>query len=105
MQPLFYSTGQVARELGITLAAVRILCENHVMAAETTPGGQLRIPASEVERIKRDGLPPIPRPLPVGSAAVARNGSGRNGYPEPPAEPSYEVSSAAGQVAITRSTL
>lgn len=105
MQPLFFSTGQVARELGITLAAVRILCENRIIAAETTPGGQLRVPASEVERVKRDGLPPIPRPLPVGSTAAVRNGTGSNGYPELPAEPSYEVSSAADQVAITRSTL
>jgi excisionase family DNA binding protein len=40
MQQLFYSTGQVARQLGITLATVRFLCENGVIAAETTPGGQ-----------------------------------------------------------------
>jgi hypothetical protein len=106
MQHLFFSTGQVARQLGTTLAAVRILCENRVIAAETTPGGQLRVPASEVERLKRDGLPPIPRPLPIGSAPSARNGpAGREGFPESPAEPSYEVSSAADEVAITRSTL
>ena len=102
----FFSTGQVARQLGTTLAAVRTLCENRVIAAETTPGGQLRVPASEVERLKRDGLPPIPRPLPIGAAPPTRNGTaGRNGYPESPAEPSYEVSSAADEVAITRSTL
>ncbi len=106
MQHLFYSTGQVARQLGTTLAAVRILCENRVIAAETTPGGQLRVPASEVERLKRDGLPPIPRPLPIGTAPSARNGtSGHHGFPEPAAEPSYEVASAADEVAITRSTL
>src|ERR1017187_1668855 len=105
MEPLFYSTGQVARQLGTTLAAVRILCENRVIAAETTPGGQLRVPASEVERLKRDGLPPIPRPLPIGSAPAARNGTGRHGYPEFPVEASEEVVSAADQVAITRSAL
>src|ERR1017187_4196417 len=59
MEPLFYSTGQVARQLGTTLATIRILCENRVIAAETTPGGHWRVPASEVERLKRDGLPPI----------------------------------------------
>ena len=106
MRPLFYSTGQVARQLGTTLAAVRILCENRVIAAETTPGGQLRVPASEVERLKRDGLPPIPRPLPIGSAPSSRNGTaGRHGYPEFPVETSEEVVSAADQVAITRSAL
>jgi hypothetical protein len=105
MQPLFYSTGQVARQLGTTLAAVRILCENRVIAAETTPGGQLRVPASEVERLKRDGLPPIPRPLPFGSAPSPRNGTGRRGQPEFRVESSAEVVSAADQVAITRSAL
>src|ERR1035438_10221941 len=106
MQHLFYSTGQVARQLGTTLAAVRILCENRVIAAETTPGGQLRVPASEVERLKRDGLPPIPRPLPTENAPPARNGTdGRHGHPERLAEPSDEVVSAADQVAITKSML
>jgi hypothetical protein len=106
MQPLFYSTGQVARQLGTTLAAIRVLCENRVIAAEITPGGHLRVPASEVERIKREGLPPIPRPLPTESAPPARNGTaGRHGHPELLAEPSDEVVSAADQVAITRSML
>ena len=106
MQPLFYSTGQVARQLGTTLAAIRVLCENRVIAAETTPGGHLRVPASEVERLKREGLPPIPRPLPTESAPPARNGTaGRHGHPELLAEPSDEVVSAADQVAITRSML
>src|SRR5436189_2811450 len=81
MQPLYYSTGQAARQLGTTLAAIRVLCENRVVAAETTPGGQWRVPASEVERLKRDGLPPIPRPLPTESAPPARNETaGRHGF-------------------------
>src|ERR1035437_8097205 len=106
MQPLFYSTGQVARQLGTTLATIRVLCETRVLAAETTPGGHWRVPASEVERLKRDGLPPIPRPLPTESAPPARNGTeGRHGHPELLAEPSDEVVSAADQVAITRSML
>ena len=41
----------------ITLATIRVLCENRVVAAETTPGGHWRVPSSEVERLKRDGLP------------------------------------------------
>src|SRR5258706_8890196 len=106
MQPLYYSTGQAARQLGTTLAAIRVLCENRAIAAETTPGGHWRVSASEVERLKRDGLPPIPRPLPTESAPPARNGPlGRNGHPEFQAEPSDEVLSAADQVTITRSLL
>src|ERR1035441_4862204 len=106
MEPLFYSTGQVARQLGTTLATIRILCENRVITAETTPGGHWRVPASAVERLKRDGMPPIPRPLPTESAPPARNGTaGRQGHPELLAEPSDEVVSAADQVDITRSML
>jgi excisionase family DNA binding protein len=106
MQPLFYSTGQVARQLGTTLATIRILCENRAVAAETTPGGHWRVPASEVERLKRDGLPPIPRPLPTESAPPASNGTtGRHRPPELLAEPADEVVSAADLVAITRSML
>jgi hypothetical protein len=86
------------------LATIRALCENHVIAAETTPGGHWRVPASEVERLKRDGLPPIPRPLPT-------EGAPSNGRAEPfrtpelVAEVSEDVRSAADQVAITRSKL
>ena len=59
-----------------------------------------------MERLKRDGLPPIPRPLPTESAPAARNGTdGRHGHPELLAEPSDEVVSAADQVAITKSML
>jgi excisionase family DNA binding protein len=106
MEPLFYSTGQVARQLGASLAAIRVLCENRVIAAETTPGGHWRVPASELERLKRDGLPPIPRPLPTEVAPPASNGTdSRHGHTELMAKPSDEVVSAADQVAITRSML
>jgi hypothetical protein len=64
------------------------------------------VPAAEVERLKRNGLPPIPRPLPTEAAPPARNGTA-NRYVEPELEdePPDEVASAADQVAITRSLL
>ncbi|HWY48397.1 MAG TPA: helix-turn-helix domain-containing protein [Bryobacteraceae bacterium] len=76
---MFYSTGQVARELGVTQARIRTLCQNGLIAAEITPGGQFRIPKSEVDRLKRDGLPAIPRPIPnsAGGELVPRS---RRGY-------------------------
>lgn len=105
MQALFYSTGQVARELGTTQAAIRVLCESGVMASETTPGGHMRIPDSEVKRFKRDGLPPIPRPLPTESALPARYVPARfQEHSDSPAMPS-EVQLAADSVAISRSGL
>ncbi len=105
MQPLFYSTGQVARELGTTQAAIRVLCESGVMASDTTPGGHIRIPESEVKRFKRDGLPPIPRPLPTERASSASHVPVRyQEHSDGPAELS-EVQLAADLVAITRSAL
>ena len=104
MEPLFYSTGQVARELGTTLATVRTLCESGVMASETSPGGHLRIPEAEVKRFKREGLPPIPRPLPIGSPP-SNGTNGSHGCPELPAKLPDEVALAANRVAITRSAL
>ena len=99
MEPLFYSTGQAARELGTSLALIRILCENRAIAAETTPGGHWRLPAAVVERLKRDGLPQIPRPLPTQSAPPARNGTAdRDGHTQHLAKPSDEVVSAADQL-------
>ncbi len=97
VERLFYSTGQVATQLGVSLATVRLLCENRVIGAEMTPGGQWRVPASEVERLKRDGLPMVPRPLPIEAAP--------NEEPEPATEVSVEVLSAQDSVAIARSTL
>jgi excisionase family DNA binding protein len=79
MGEVFYSTGQVARELGVTQARIRTLCQSGLIAAEITPGGQFRIPQSEVDRLKRDGLPAIPRPMPnsAGGEPVLRS---RRGY-------------------------
>jgi excisionase family DNA binding protein len=106
MEQLFYSIGQVARQLGTTLATVRLLCENRVIRAETTPGGQWRVPAAEVERLQRDGLPPMPRPLPIESAAPGRNEmADHDGPSESQPKPSADVVSAEDLVAITRSTL
>jgi len=52
---LFYAIGQGACQLGTTLAAVRVLCENGAVAAATIPGGQWRVPAAEGECPKREG--------------------------------------------------
>jgi excisionase family DNA binding protein len=56
----YYRTGQVAETLGISLHLVRRLIECGLLDAEQTPGGQHRIPLSEVERLKDEGIPPVP---------------------------------------------
>jgi hypothetical protein len=59
-----------------------------------------------VERLKRDGLPPIPRPLPIESAPPTTNGVTSHHEPtESAPRHSAEVLSAEDLVVITRSTL
>jgi excisionase family DNA binding protein len=63
MDSLYLSTGKAARALGVSADSVRRLCEAGSIQAETTSGGQWRVPMEEISRLKREGLPPIPRPL------------------------------------------
>ncbi len=106
MERLYYSTGQVARQLGVTLPTVRTLCENHVIVAQTTPGGQWRVPAAEVERLKRDGLPPIPRRLPrEPGLEITDEPFDHTPYSKFLPQSSEQVAAAADQVAITKCTL
>lgn len=79
MAEAFFSTGQAARELGITQTKVRALCESEAIDSVCTSGGQYRISKDEIERLKREGLPPIPRPLPeaVHTREVSRPRSNR----------------------------
>jgi hypothetical protein len=101
----FYSTGQVARQLGVTPAQVRLLCESGVVAAETTPGGQWRVPAHEVVRLKREGLPPIPRPMPAEDGPPEAKGKPAAHDSELVVRPSTEVVFAQDLVEITKATL
>lgn len=78
----FYSTGGVAKALGVSPDRVRQLCESGVVTAEVTAGGQWRIPKAEIDRLKRDGLPPVPRPLP-GPNGSARTAPARTAYGHP----------------------
>ena len=61
---LFFSTGQLADELGVSQDLIRRLCQAGAIRAEETPGGQYRIPQSERDKLKSMGLPNLPRPLP-----------------------------------------
>ena len=99
MDDVYYSTGQAARELGITQAKVRILCETEAIDSTRTAGGQRRIAREEVERLKRDGLPSIPRPLPEPDRVAARPAvRSRYGGVELLAEPSETVIESAEEV-------
>ena len=73
----FYRTGQVAKELSISDDQVRALCEaGLIRGAELTDTGHWRIPSSEATRLSREGIPPIPQPLPEGGEGTRPPHSG-----------------------------
>ena len=96
---LFYSTGQAATELKVTQAQIRALCESGAIETQVTPGGQWRLPKAEVDRLKADGIPPVPRPLP-GADRRLSSASGNNGHPALYAAPSDQVIDAAEEVVV-----
>ena len=57
---LYFTTGQTAQQLGASQAQIRALCESGAVEAETTPGGQYRIPAGELARLQREGTQRVP---------------------------------------------
>lgn len=58
-----YSTGQVAAQLAVSQERIRALCVARRIEAIQSPGGQWRIPESEVERIQNEGLPQLPHAM------------------------------------------
>jgi hypothetical protein len=102
---LYFTTGQAAQQLSASQAQIRALCESGAVEVETTPGGQYRIPAGELARLQREGLPPLARPLPDESRPTARNGRSHHGNPELLADPSTELVSAVEEVTITERQL
>ena len=54
-----YRSGQAAKILGVSAHAPRRLAEAGLVDAEFT-GSQWRFPAEEIQRLQREGLPPLP---------------------------------------------
>jgi hypothetical protein len=57
MENLYYSTGQVGRELGVKSNLIRELCDTGMIESVSSNGGHKRIAAGVVEKLRRDGLP------------------------------------------------
>ena len=57
----YYTSRQVARKFGYSDVWVSTLIKNGRIKAIKPAGGQWRIPKSEVDRIEKEGLPPMPR--------------------------------------------
>ena len=64
----YYRSGQAARLWGISAHLVRRLCDAGLVDAERTAGNQWKISHSEVERIKKEGVPEIPSSIDLGGS-------------------------------------
>jgi hypothetical protein len=57
---ILYRVGQAGKDLGVSSYRIRRLCETGLIDAEFS-GNQWQIPAGEVERLKRNGVPSAPK--------------------------------------------
>jgi hypothetical protein len=103
MSDVYYRTGQAAKLLGISTHHLRRLCEAVLVEHELTSGGHYQIPLSEIERMRREGVPPIPQTLESESSGpVWRGANGDSSPSESNRDRSSEdVRRSAEEVAIT----
>ncbi len=84
-----YRSGQAAKLLGVSAHALRRLAEAGLVDAEYT-GSQWRFPAEEIQRLQREGLPPLPAieedGLRSGRSPQSRNKPEIEGLLAPPSE-------------------
>ncbi len=97
-----YTTGRAARELRVSQNRLRALCQAGMIAARATRGGHWRIPKSEVERLRRAGVPEPPPATPTESQAESTSGPAANPHRHPAllAEPSKDAIGAADKTVI-----
>ena len=109
MPDSFYRSGQAAKQLGVSSYHIRRLCEVGEITAEITAGQQWRIPASEIARLRREGIPDVPVESEDGEDDSTHTSSPETDPGEPPegllAAPSDELIEAAEEVKIVESRL
>ena len=79
--------GQAAAQLGVSVHHLRQLCKCGLVEAEQSPGGQWRIPTSEIARLASEGVPAVPsfieEPQPELAAPAPASRSNRLAPPSP----------------------
>ncbi|MGA2186752.1 MAG: helix-turn-helix domain-containing protein [Bryobacteraceae bacterium] len=109
MPESYFRTGQAAKQLGVSSYRIRRLCEAGEITAEITDGQQYKIPASEIVRLQREGLPEVPVELddnPDDFQGTPHSGTDSGDVPDGLlAAPSAELIGAAEEVKIVESRL
>src|SRR5215469_3595737 len=99
MGEAWYRTGQVAKVLGVSSYTIRRLADSGLIEASYS-GHQWRIPASEVDRLLKEGIPDLPAAeIPPEAANSTKPPNGLL------AEPSETVVAAAERVAVAENLL
>ena len=108
MNQSFYTTGQAAKELGVSSYRIRRLCEAGLIADAEFDARRWLIPVSTVKRLTSEGVPPTPRTvdaeateLPRKNGATARS-QNRHALL---AEPSDDTVRAAEEALISENQL
>jgi hypothetical protein len=98
----FYRCGQVAKELGTSSYKIRRLAESGLIPDAEFSGSQWHIPVAAVERMKRDGLPPLPKVVDTDDAGTSPTANPKERTPTTLlAEPSPEMITAAERAEIS----
>jgi excisionase family DNA binding protein len=98
---IMYRVGQAGKDLGVSSYRIRRLCETGRIDAEFT-GKQWQIPAAEVERLKRDGVPPAPKIVDPDDVETSRGPNAKeNGAPTLLGDPSPEMIAAAEEAEMS----
>ena len=74
----FCSIKKFAEEFGYSVAWITNLVQNKRIHAMKPTGGSWRIPASEVDRIRKEGIPPLPKKTPPPTAESEINIEGKH---------------------------
>ena len=98
---IMYRVGQAGKDLGVRSYRIRRLCETGRIDAEFS-GQQWQIPSGEVERLKRDGVPPTPKIVDSDDVETSRSPNAKeHGAPTLLAEPSPEMIAVAEQAEMS----
>jgi excisionase family DNA binding protein len=99
MGEAWYRTGQVAKALGVSSYTIRRLADSGLIEASYS-GHQWRFPASEVDRLLKEGIPDLPAAeIPAEAATPAKSPNALL------AAPSETIVAAAEKVTVTENLL